>query len=174
MLLLCIAVASVGTGICQVAIPAIGVRAGSAASAGVLLGVWSAGSMIGGVAFGSVRWKLPLEARYRVLLLLLAAATVPLVWCRSIPSGLVFGLAAGLPLAALISCQYSLVAGAAPAGALTEAFAWNSAAAFGSLAAGSAVGGWLVAQYGLGWSFGIAAVTAVGAWVLAAGVRPVG
>jgi MFS family permease len=171
VLLLCIAAASVGTGICQVAIPAIAVRAGSAASAGVLLGVWSAGSMLGGIAFGSVRWKLPVEARYRALLLLLAAATVPLVWCRTIPSGVVFSLLAGLPLAALISCQYTLVAGAAPAGALTEAFAWNSAAAFGALAMGSAVGGWLVKQYGLGASFAIAALTAAAASVIAVMVR---
>jgi MFS family permease len=172
LLLVCIAIGSVGTGICQVAIPAIGVRAGSAASAGLLLGVWSAGSMLGGIAFGTVSWRVPVEARYRVLFLMLAAATLPLVWSRSIPAGLVFSLIAGLPLAALIGCQYSLVADAAPRGALTEAFAWNSAAAFGALAAGSAVGGWLVKQYGLGASFAIAAVTAGVAWAVASMVRP--
>ena len=163
LLLVCIAVASIGTGICQVAIPAIGVEVGSAAAAGVLLGVWSLGSMLGGIAFGAVRWRSPIATRYAALYLLLGCATVPLIWCRSMPSGLVFSLVAGLPLAALIGCQYTLVGEAAPAGTLTEAFAWNSAAAFGALAGGSAVGGWLVNHYGLAPAFTVAALTAVAA-----------
>ena len=170
-LLTCIAVASIGTGICQVAIPAIGIQAGSAASAGVLLGVWSAGSMLGGVAFGAVRWRSPLATRYAVLFALLAAATVPLIWCRSIPSGLAFSLVAGLPLAALIGCQYTLVGEAAPAGTITEAFAWNSAAAFSALAAGSVVGGWLVNHYGLAPAFTVATLTAAAAGAAAAAGR---
>jgi hypothetical protein len=54
--------------------------------------------------------------RYAALYLLLGCATVPLIWCRSIPSGLVFSLVAGLRLAALIGCQYILVGEATPAG----------------------------------------------------------
>jgi MFS family permease len=158
-LLACLAIASLGTGICQVAIPAIAVHAGSSASAGVLLGVWSLGSMLGAITFGAVHWRVPVELRYGVLYVLIAAATVPLIWCRSIPSGIVFAFIAGLPLAALISCQYTLVSSAAPQGTLTEAFAWNSAAAFGALAAGSAAGGWVVKQHGLGWAFAVAALT---------------
>jgi MFS family permease len=161
VLLVCIAAASLGTGICQVGIPAIGVRAGSAASAGVLLGVWSIGSLLGAIAFGSVRWRAPLVTRYWALYVLLACTTVPLVWCRSIAPALVFAVVAGLPLAALISCQYTLVSEAAPPGAMTEAFAWNTAAAFGALAAGSAAGGWLIKEHGLAAAFAVAAVTAL-------------
>ena len=119
--------------------------------------------MLGGIAFGAVRWRSPIATRYAALYLLLGCATVPLIWCRSMPSGLVFSLVAGLPLAALIGCQYTLVGEAAPAGTITEAFAWNSAAAFGALAGGSAVGGWLVNHYGLAPAFTVAALTAVAA-----------
>jgi predicted MFS family arabinose efflux permease len=164
--LACIAIASFGTGICQVAIPAIGVRAGSSASAGVLLGVWSVGSLTGAIAFGAVRWHASIERRYAALYLVMAAATLPLIGSRSIASGIVCAFVCGLPLAALISCQYTLVSGAAPRGALTEAFAWNTAAAFGALAAGSAAGGWTVKQYGLGSSFAVAAATGLGAAAL--------
>lgn len=160
-LLVCLGIASIGTGICQVAIPAIGVHAGSPASAGVLLGVWSIGSMLGALAFGAVHWRVPLETRYWTLFLVMAALTLPLVASRSVAIGVLCAFLAGLPLAALISCQYTLVSGAAPHGTLTEAFAWNSAAAFGALAAGSALGGWLINQFGLGWSFIVAVVVAV-------------
>ena len=101
VLLACIAIASLGTGICQVAIPAIGVRAGSQASAGVLLGVWSIGSMLGAVAFGAIHWRIPIEGRYRVLYLLIAAATCRSIGARSIPAGMVFAFVCGLPLARL-------------------------------------------------------------------------
>jgi MFS family permease len=160
-LLACIAVASLGTGICQVAIPAIGVRAGSPASAGVLLGVWSLGSMLGAIAFGAIRWRVRVATRYWMLYVVLAALTLPLVWCRSIPSGIGFAFVAGLPLAALIGYQYTLVSSAAPRGTLTEAFAWNSAAAFGALASGSALGGWMIKQYGLGAAFAVAMLAAL-------------
>jgi MFS family permease len=168
VLLACIACASIGTGVCQVAIPAIAVRAGSPAAAGVLLGVWSVGSMLGAIGFGSIRWGVPLATRYWALYALVAIATVPLVWCRSIGAGVALALAAGLPLAALISCQYTLVSEAAPPGMMTEAFAWNSAAAFGALAGGSAAGGWLINERGLGTAFAVAAVAALVAATAAA------
>jgi MFS family permease len=160
-LLVCIAIASFGVGICQVAIPAIGVRAGSAASAGVLLGVWSLGSMLGAIAFGAVHWRSSLERRYTALYLATAAATAPLILSGAVPSGIVCAFVCGLPLAALVSVQYTLVSHAAPSGTLTEAFGWNAAAAFGSLATGSAVGGWLINRFGMHWSFAVAAVMGV-------------
>jgi MFS family permease len=158
-LLACIAILSLGTGICQVAIPAIAVRAGSQAASGVLLGAWSVGSIVGGIAFGSIHWASSIVHRYCALCLLVAAATVPLIWSHSILAGAISSLVAGLPLAALIACQYTLVAEMAPGGTITEAFAWNSAAAFGAVAAGAAIGGWLVKQHGLGLAFGVAVAT---------------
>jgi len=127
--------------------------------------------MLGAIAFGAVHWRVPLETRYWALFLVMAASTVPLIASRSVPSGILCAFLAGLPLAALISCQYTLVSAAAPRGMLTEAFAWNSAAAFGALAAGSALGGWLINQFGLGWAFGVAVTAAVLASTAAARVR---
>jgi MFS family permease len=168
ILLVCVAIASLALGICQVAIPAIAVRAGSSASAGVLLGVWSIGSMLGAIAFGTIHWRAPMERRYGALSLAMAAVMVPLIVCGSIPAGILGAFVCGLPLAAWISCQYTLVSDAAPRGTLTEAFAWNAAAGFGALALGAAAGGWLINTYGLHWSFAVAAVIGTVAAVVAA------
>ena len=167
ILLVCVAIASLAVGICQVAIPAIAVRAGSSASAGVLLGVWSVGSMLGAIAFGTVHWRAAMERRYAALSLAIAAATVPLIVCGSIPAGIVCAFVCGLPLAAWISCQYTLVSDAAPPGTLTEAFAWNAAAGFGAVALGAAAGGWLISTFGLHWSFAVAVTIGAGAAVVA-------
>ncbi len=170
-LLACIGLVSIGTGILQVAIPAVAVRAGSPAAAGLLLGVWSVGSMIGGFVYGSIRWPVPIEARYWMLLALVACTTAPLIWSGSIPSALVSSVVAGLPLAALLACQYTLIGAAAPPGTLTESFAWNTASAFAALAGGEALGGWLVKWYGLEVAFASAAIAAVGATIAAVAAR---
>jgi len=163
----CLAIGWIGMGICQVGIPAIAVRAGSPASAGVLLAMWAVGSLIGGIGFGAIQWRSSIATRYAVLYVLLAVLCVPLVFARSIPVAIVCVLCAGLPLAPLIGCQYSLVSAAAPAGTATEAFAWTAAAAFGAASAGSAIGGWLIKQNGLTWAFAAALVPMAAAAVLA-------
>ena len=141
-----IALTGVGLGAVEVGLPSLALHAGSRSASGLMLALWSAGSLTGGLWYGSRSWSSPLGARYRLLLLTLVGCTAPLIAARSVPAGLALSLVAGLAIAPMFSCQYALVGRAATAGSETEAFTWVTAALVGGLAAGSAAGGAVAAQ----------------------------
>jgi MFS family permease len=136
-------------GAIDIGLPALALHAGSRPSSGLLLALWSAGSMIGGLWYGARSWRAPLATRYRMLLLTGVLCTAPLIAARTIPEGLIGALLAGLTIAPVFSCQYALVGRAVPPGVETEAFTWVSSALIGGLAAGSALGGAVVAGGGV-------------------------
>ncbi|MGZ4170930.1 MAG: MFS transporter [Solirubrobacteraceae bacterium] len=136
-------------GAIDIGLPALALHAGSRPSSGLLLAVWSVGSMTGGLWYGSRSWRAPLATRYRMLLLTGVLCTAPLIAARTIPEGLAGALLAGLTIAPVFSCQYALVGRAVPTGVETEAFTWVSSALIGGLAAGSALGGAAVAAGGV-------------------------
>ena len=111
LLLACIAIASLGTGVCQVAIPAIGVRAGSSAvGRACCSGSGASAACSAAIAFGARalaragRDALPAAVRA------MAAVDPAAGGCALRPGRhLLCAFLAGLPLAALISCQYTLV-----------------------------------------------------------------
>ncbi len=141
-----IALTGVGLGAVEVGLPSLALHAGSRSASGLMLALWSAGSLAGGLWYGSRSWSSPLGARYRLLLLILVACTAPLIAARSVPAGLALSLVAGLAIAPMFSCQYALVGRAATPGSETEAFTWVTAALVAGLAAGSAAGGALAAR----------------------------
>jgi MFS family permease len=69
--------AGVGIGICEVAIPAFSDAIGSKELAGVLLAVWSAGSAAGGLIYGSLSRRPPLERVHQAVAILLALSPRP-------------------------------------------------------------------------------------------------
>ena len=89
-----LAIGAVGVGI-----PALALHAGSRPASGLLLAVWSAGSIIGGLWYGSREWHAPLSARYRALLWTGVICMAPLIAARTIPEGLAGAVLAGLVLA---------------------------------------------------------------------------
>ena len=135
-------------GAISIGLPALALHAGSRPATGVLLAVWSLGSVTGGLWYGARTWRAPLGRRYPILLLSGVVCTAPLILARTIPEGIVGALVAGLTLAPVFSCQYALVGRAVPAGVETEAFTWVSSALIGGLAAGAALGGAAVASAG--------------------------
>ena len=142
-------------GAISVGLPALALHAGSRPATGVLLAVWSLGSVTGGLWYGARRWRAPLGRRYPILLLTGVVCTAPLILARTIPEGLVGALVAGLTLAPVFSCQYALVGRAVPDGVETEAFTWVSSALIGGLAAGAALGGVAVASAGFSAPFAV-------------------
>lgn len=163
-----IALTGVGLGAIEVGLPSLALHAGSRPEAGLLLAMWSLGSMGGGLWYGSRSWRAPLGSRYRGLLLTGVACTAPLILARTIPEGVVFSLLAGLTTAPVFACQYALIGQAVTPGVETEAFTWVSAALIGGLAAGSALGGAVVGSAGVSGPFvlscaatALAAVSAV-------------
>jgi predicted MFS family arabinose efflux permease len=145
--------------------------AASHPASGLLLALWSVGSMTGGLWYGSRTWRSPLEVRYRVLLVLAVVCTVPLIAARSIPVGIVCSLLAGLTIAPVFSCQYALVGRAVNRGSQTEAFTWVTAALVAGIAVGAAAGGAVISSEGVGAPFVLSCLATTVAALLAGGLR---
>jgi MFS family permease len=162
-----VAMMGAAIGLIDVGIPSLALHAGSRASTGVLLALWSVGSLCGGLWYGGVSWRLTLPDRYRWLLTAAVASVVPLVFARSIPEGMVASLLAGVTIAPVFSCQYALVGRSVRHGSETEAFTWVAAALMAGLSAGSALSGVLIGRLGVSAPF-VGACVAMGVAALAA------
>ena len=167
-----VALTGMGLGAVEVGLPALALHAGSRWASGLLLALWSAGSMAGGLWYGARSWRSPLVARYRSLLLVGVLFTAPLIVARSIPAGIACSLLSGVTIAPMFSCQYSLVGRAVTAGSETEAFTWVAAALVAGLAAGSAAGGAVIGPSGVGAPFALACLATATAALLAVRVKP--
>ncbi|MHB1568198.1 MAG: MFS transporter [Solirubrobacteraceae bacterium] len=143
-----IALSGLGLGAIEVGLPSLALHAGSRPDAGLLLALWSVGSMAGGLWYGSRSWRLPLAHRYRALLVAGVLCTIPLAAARTIPEGAICSLLAGLTCAPVFACQYALIGRAVSPGSETEAFTWVAAALVSGLAIGSALGGALIGAVG--------------------------
>ncbi len=169
-----VALTGVGLGAIEVGLPSLALHAGSQPASGLLLALWSLGSMTGGLWYGSRAWQYPLASRYRLLLGLAVACTAPLIVARSVPAGVICSLLAGLTIAPVFSCQYALVGRAVTPGAETEAFTWVSAALVGGLAAGSAVGGAAIGPGGVSAPFVLSCLATMLAATIAVRMRDPG
>lgn len=151
-------------GAVEVAVPA----SADAGLAGVLLALWGAGSLAGGLI--AARAPAPADAsrRLRRLLVALAAghlllvpATGPVALALLIP-------VAGLAISPTFACTFGLMEDLAPAGTLTEAYTWLSTGITGGIAVGTAVAGALAQQSGPAAGFAFAAAAAAAGAALAA------
>ena len=148
-MLIPIALTGVGLGAIEVGLPSLALHAGSRPASGLLLAVWSLGSLTGGLWYGARVWSSSLARRYRLLLVAAIAFQAPLIIARTVPEGIIGSLLAGLMIAPVFSCQYAMIGRAAPSGSETEAFTWVSAALVAGLATGSAIGGALIGPAGV-------------------------
>lgn len=162
-----IALMGFALGAIEVGLPSLALHAGSRAASGLLLAVWSLGSMIGGLWFGSRTWRSSLPVRYRALFIAAIACTSPLILARSIPEGVFGALLAGLTIAPLFSTQYAMVSRAVRAGTETEAFTWVTASLVTGIAAGSAAGGTVISSGGVAAPFGLGVAATLLAAVIA-------
>lgn len=163
-----VALTGLALGSTEVGLPALALHAGSRSDAGLLLALWSVGSMVGGLWFGSRGWRSSLAVRYAALLVAAVACTAPLIVAHSLAAGAVFSLLAGVTIAPVFSCQYALVGHSVAPGAETEAFTWVASALVAGIAAGSALGGALVAADGVSAPFVLSCATTALAAMLAA------
>lgn len=166
-----IVLAGLALGAVEVGLPSLALHAGSRSASGVLLAVWSTGSLAGGLWYGTRVWRSPLAARYRNLLLIAVAFTAPLIVARSVPAGIACSLLAGLTIAPMFSSQYLLISRTVTPGSETEAFTWVTAALVGGIGAGSAAGGAVIAVGGVAAPFALACLANATAALLAVRVR---
>ncbi len=136
-------------GVLAVVIPAIATQHGEPAAAGLLSAAFAAGSLAGGLVYGSRTWRAPIIRRYLFLALLFAAGMTPLLIAGGV--ALMSGLlaVAGASLAPLTACMYGLIEDVAPPGTSTEAFTWTFTANWLGAAIGSVVGGAVIQHSGI-------------------------
>ncbi len=165
-LLLTVAAVGATFGAVEVAVPSFVEEQGAAASsAGVLLAVWSLGSVVGGLLYGGLDLQTSPRSQLPVLVTALAAGTaLPLLATGTTGLGAAL-FVFGLTIAPYTACNAVLLGRAAPAGTVTEAFAWSTSSIFGGAALASVLSGVLVERSGPTAAF---AVTA-GAGLLALG-----
>ena len=171
-LLLTVACVGTGFGAVEVALPAFAEAQGSRPStAGILLAVWSAGSILGGLAFGARPLPFPHTRQLPWIVAALAlGTTLPLLATDPVVMGVLL-VGYGLTIAPFMICNSVLLGRAAPPGTTTEAFAWSSSMIFGGSALGNAAAGWLVEAVGVDGALTLIAAAGLLALLAAVGGR---
>ena len=135
---------SMAFGLLEIGLTAYATQHRNPALAGVLLGITSVGSVLGGLAYGSRGWHFPLVRQFAVTLLLMGlgmgALALPLT---PLPFSVVCVLA-GVVMAPALIIQSMLVAKTASPEHSTEAFTWSTSALLSGVGLGLAVGGALL------------------------------
>jgi predicted MFS family arabinose efflux permease len=159
-----VALASFPVGFCfgtiEVGLPAFSDAHDSDELAGVLLAVWSAGSLVGGFLYGARPPRARLIDVHTRLAVLLPLACLPLIAAGPPLSMAILVALAGAPVAPLIASRNELVSTIAPRGAQTEAFTWPLTALVGGLSVGVATAGVLVDASGWETAMLVGALTA--------------
>jgi MFS family permease len=162
-LLAIIACSTGGFAAFEVAVAGFATAHSGAASAGTLLAIWFAGSLLGGWWYGARRTGAPLPWQLVVLLGAVAAGGLLPMLARDTWTMAALLLVSGVAIAPAIAVQLALMSEVAPERSRTEAFTWASTANFVGIGAGSAVAGWAVEhggfRSGLLCSAGLALVT---------------
>ena len=138
---------SIAFGLIEVGLTAYATERDNPALAGVLLGLMSAGSALGGLAYGSRSWHLPLMRQFALMLGLmgLGLGVLALPWS---PWAFAFwAMFAGIVMAPALIIQSMLVAKTARTEHTTEAFTWSASALLSGVGIGVAVGGGLLEQF---------------------------
>jgi MFS family permease len=164
MLVLVFALVGTAFGAVEVAVPA----SADAGVAGVLLALWGAGSLAGGLIAARAAAPADGARRLRRLLVALAAGHLVLVAAAG-PVALAALLPlAGLAIAPTFACTFGLMEELAPHGTLTEAYTWLSTGITSGIALGAALAGALAEHQGPSAGFAFAAAAAAAGAALAA------
>jgi MFS family permease len=157
-LALAAACAAIAFGALEVALTAFAEEEGSRAAVGPLITVWSIGSLVGGLVYGSRTWASPAPRRFLILSGLLVLGALPLPFAGSLLSMSAFLFGTGLALAPLGATAFALVAALAPAGMATEAYSWHIVANVVGSSIGAFVAGLLVDHASVGWALASASI----------------
>ena len=141
VLLVCGLCYGISAGMLNLALVAFAGAHGGVAWAGVLVAIWGAGSLVGGLAYGSRSWKGPVEGRAMICLALFGALLMLLAAAPGLIVLALFMACLGIPLSPWLGSLSASVQRAVPAANSTEAFAWAFAVITVGMAAGNAISG---------------------------------
>ena len=155
----------------EVALPAFADAEGSPELAGVLIALWSAGSMAGGIVYGSRPRRARLDTVHLRVAVLLPLSFLPLALAFSPLVMALLAPLAGVLIAPLIATRNELAGAVAPAGAQTEAYTWPLTALVSGIALGAAAAGAISDASGWQAAVLVAAGAAAAGAAVAAGRR---
>jgi MFS family permease len=138
---------SIAFGLTEIGLTAYATEAGMPALAGVLLGLMSAGSAFGGLAYGSRNWHLPLARQFATMLALMGAGLGVLVLPWNAWFFAAWSVLAGVVMAPALIIQSMLVAKTSRPEHSTEAFTWSASALLCGVGIGITAGGGLLEIY---------------------------
>jgi MFS family permease len=170
-LLLTVIFTGVSWGALTFGLVALAVGLGSNRASGLLLGLVSIGSILGGLLNGARRWRWSTVKRYRALLAATVVCCLPLLFTHSITSALPLSLLAGFPLASVYASQYILTGRSAREGTTTEAFTWLSSVFALGISIGYAGAGAASQAIDIHATFALACVASLAAALLALLIR---
>jgi predicted MFS family arabinose efflux permease len=156
VLLVASACYGLAAGMLNVSLVAFAGRHGGVAWVGVLVALWGAGSLAGGLAYGSRAWRAPVERRAFACLALFGAVLMALAAAPSLAVLAFLMILLGLPLSPWLGSLNAAIQRLAPAATATEAFTWNFAVLTVGMAGGNALGGVVSEGLGPGASFLVA------------------
>ena len=107
-------------------------------AAGPLLALFSVGSILAGLAYGTWTWRAPLAHRLGVSVGALLVSTVPIAASPALLPMTISVFLAGFAFSPVLIIAYELVQELLPAAALNEGFAWLQTALGAGLAVGAA------------------------------------
>lgn len=171
---LALALLSVGTvfGSLQVGVTSFTAARGHAGAAGPIYATFSAASMMGGLLYGLVRWRVQVARRLLTLLVLLAIAVLGPSLAGDIPPMYAAAALAGFVIAPAVITGYALVEHLVVPEVRTEAFTLLNGAIGLGIAAGAAIAGQLVDALGPGAAFLVPPITiAAGALTVTARLK---
>lgn len=142
---------------------------GSPALAGPLLAVFSSGSLVAGLVYGTLRLRSDPDRRYLLGVAVLTTALLPLPFVGSPWLLAVVVLAAGAAISPTLVTGNLLLTEHVPGNRLTEALAWTGTGLGAGVALGSSVAGAVIDAVGASPAYGVAVVSgAVGTLIAAA------
>lgn len=156
----------------QIGITSYTTLLGSPAAAGPIYAAFSGASVLGGLLYGAVRWRVSAPARLAAGLGLLSVATAALLFAGSLPMLYVAAGLAGFVIAPVVITGYTIIERLTPAEVRTEAFTLLTGAIGLGIATGAALAGQLVDHFGPTLAFFVApAMTACAAVLVLARLK---
>ena len=158
-------------GALEVGYPGFASERATAAWGPTLIAINSVGSALGGLAYGGLHLKMPIERQLPRFMALLAVPVALHLFVDGPWTMAPLAFVAGFMIAPSMTGAMLLVSRHAPPAYVTEAFTWSSTAIVTGVGAGMAAGGALIEQYGAKSAFALAMASALAAAMLSLALR---
>lgn len=144
-------------GLVEIGVATYAHEIGRPALAGVILGVMSIGSALGGLAYGARAWHKPLARQFALALVAMGIAIAPLALIANPVVLALVGILSGVTMAPPLIIQSTMVAKSTPVSQMAEAFTWVTTAMLCGVGIGFASGGVVAEVAGADGVFALAA-----------------